>query len=357
MLALDRDELARHLPLVDVLGKREDVTTLNAGDRMGHCAVAYTPERIQASPFVRFFEGHGGRYSRASCPFVAAFALLFFASSRASAAETFSDTETPPSNGNPTVPMSGAEAAQASAPNNAATKVLPRANTATKADERVPLAAPYADPAPEGFNGVWMGTTYRTRTGFFARASAGASYLHIFRSAESTQAAGTEAFTGSSSVDTVLTELELILGGSLSRDLGLGFIVRVGNATNAQLSTSGESIDLKGGLGVALLGLSGLVYLGPDSGWFLGASAGLESWTARLEEGALDEIGGNGVCVSLLGGRDFWLGGNWALGALARVDGGIATGNTERQVSQTQLQGSETDYSFKAALALALTYY
>ncbi len=218
----------------------------------------------------------------------------------------------------------------------------------------------YADPPPKDFDGVWMGTTYHTRTGWFARLNVGASYLHIFRSANSTQPEGTDAFTGSSSIDTVLRELELTLGGTLWRDIGLGLVARIGEAPTAELSTddsSIESLDLRGGLRMEFLGLGALLYLDPESGWFLGASAGFESWRASVEKGALQEIGGNGVGVSLFGGRDFWLGGNFALGALARFDAGAGTGSVERTVSQDQLQGSETDYWLKGALAATLTCY
>lgn len=202
-----------------------------------------------------------------------------------------------------------------------------------------------------------MGTTFHTRTGWFARASAGASYLHIFRSTASTQVEGTEAFTGTSSVDAVLAEAELAVGGSFARDIGLGLVTRFGEASSASLSTEGESLDLRGGLTTRFLGLTALLYPSSEIGWFLGASAGFEHWSARIEEKALDEIGGNGIGVSLFFGRDFWLGRNLALGALVRLDGGAATGDTERQVNENQIRGTETDYSFKAALAVALTYY
>src|SRR5262249_40310600 len=111
-------------------------------------------------------------------------------------------------------------------------------------------AAPYADPAPRAARGVYMGTTFHTRTGWFARGNVGASYLHIFRSAASSQVPGTEAFTGSSSVDTVLTEAELSLGGSFARDIGFGFVARISDAGSASLSTKDESLDLRGGLSV-----------------------------------------------------------------------------------------------------------
>jgi hypothetical protein len=205
-----------------------------------------------------------------------------------------------------------------------------------------------------------MGTTYHTRTGWFARLNVGASYLHIFRSANSFQIEGTDAFTGSSSVDTVLRELELTLGGTLWRDIGLGLVVRIAEAPTAELSTDDESIDsldLRGGLRMDFVGLGTLIYLDPEAGWFVGAAAGFESWRARVEQSALDEIGGNGVGISLLGGHDFWLGGNLALGALARFDAGAGTGSAERTVSQDQLQGTETDYWLKGALAATLTYY
>jgi hypothetical protein len=241
----------------------------------------------------------------------------------------------------------------------ATAETAPSVTTTPVATAAAP-AALYADPAPDDFDGVWMGTTYRTRTGWFARLNVGASYLHIFRSANSLQPEGTDAFTGSSSVDTVLRELELTLGGTLWRDIGLGLVARVGEAPTAELSTHDQSIetlDLRGGLNVEFLGLGTVLYLQPESGWFIGASLGFESWRARVDKGGLDEIGGNGVGLSLLGGRDFWLGGKFALGALARFDASVGTGSTERQVSQDQLQGTETDYWLKGALAATLTYY
>jgi hypothetical protein len=340
---------------------------------MGHRAVAYTSEGAEASPFARFLKVQNVVTPSCASAFFFTLALLVLPAARASAAESSSEgAQSTPSHADPVEsahsgPQPGV-AELASTPGTpetpaAVSETAPSVTTTPAATAAAP-AAPYSDPAPKDFDGVWMGTTYHTRSGWFARLNVGASYLHIFRSANSSQAEGTEAFTGSSSVDTVLRELELTLGGTLWRDIGLGLVARIGEAPTAELSTDDESIeslDLRGGIDMEFLGLGTLIYLDPESGWFLGASLGFESWRARAEESALDEIGGNGVGLSLLGGYDFWLGGNLALGVLARFDAGVATGSTERQVSQDQLQdqlqGSETDYWLKGALAATLTYY
>ncbi len=285
-------------------------------------------------------------------------ALIVLPSALARAAE-------PPSPASASEPVEAPDAAQttheddaqpASESPVATGATSPKTQAYVAIPEREP-AEPYADPAPQDTGGVWMGTTHHTRTGWFARLTLGASYLHIFRSATSTQVAGTEAFSGRSSVDTVLTEGELTLGGSLARDIGLGFVARLSNAPTASLSTHEETLDLRGGLTVSFLGVGALLYPSSELGWFVGASAGFEQWRASVEEKALDEIGGNGFGASLYFGRDFWLGSNLAIGGLLRVDGGAYTGNTEVEVNENQLRGSETDYSVKGALALSVVYY
>ncbi len=227
---------------------------------------------------------------------------------------------------------------------------------------RPPAVAPYRDPAPEGFDGVTMGTTRFNRNGLFLHGAIGATYLAIFRSSETTASDpfGTSAFTGTSNIETFPVQVEVAVGGGLKRDLALALILRLARASSANLRTADGPRKLEDGLSTSFLGLGIFSHMGPDSGVMLGAAAGFEAWRSRAsetDEGEPEEIGGNGIAVSFSGGYDWWLGPELSAGFAGNVDIGVTTGSSAVQIERLELRADESDFLFKAGLRAFVTYF
>lgn len=188
--------------------------------------------------------------------------------------------------------------------------------------------------------------------GFYFRLALGPGFLVMSRSAETNAPHSARDFRDSRFTGlTFATELSiggtplpgLIVAGSL--------ITQTHPAPELELE-DGSTLDLgDGNLSFVIIGVTADWYPRPQHGFHVGGTLGAAYAIARSVS-ALGQIGGVGVGLSGLIGRDFWLSGDWSLGPLVRLSLAYVTADHE----QDRLTGSEDTLLVSSVLSLAATF-
>ncbi len=196
----------------------------------------------------------------------------------------------------------------------ASTSILAAVVTATsaRAEAAEPEQAPSRgsiDLRPEAPSAP-VARSYRVHDGFYVRGGVGFGWTSATFDYE-------DRATGDLSTESFDFGFDLLVGGSPTPGLTLGGAFFFDAIFAADFESRGRSVGSRD-LGVVVFGPFIDAFPDPKGGWHLGGAIGLAGVQDQKTEKET-----NGIGAVIWGGHDFWVGGEWSIGPLARLGGTV----------------------------------